>query len=419
MSTTPERDQKAFVTDFFDTIEEAGLVDIAEAAGIYSAVARPGAGAAAAASSAGPSAAEAAAAAALNGIPGCACPARPPHPCQIGATKLLALSRRFSLVAGRCRRSCPPPALQDPLLCPPRSTVRRARARGPRAVPDPPRSPSPSLSPRRPHFSGWSGDAGEPAAKKKRMQRGHGGKQGDKGLRHFSMKVCEKVEQKARTTYNEVADELVAEFAIEAAEGLTPQDQQYDEKNIRRRVYDALNVLMAMDIITKEKKSIMWRGLPTNTEQEGARLQMDLNNRTERVGKKKLHLQELLMQQIAFKNLISRNKRKRGADAPPAAAPADGAASASASGATDERIPLPFIIVNTRKETVIDCEMAEDKQEIFFNFSAPFEIHDDNEILKRMSMHRCVAADLGDLVPPSLEQYTAQWLELQKSQPAK
>ena len=58
-------------------------------------------------------------------------------------------------------------------------------------------------------------------------------------------------------------------------------------------------------------------GLPTNTEQEGARLQMDLNNRTERVGKKKLHLQELLMQQIAFKNLISRNKRKRGADAPP------------------------------------------------------------------------------------------------------
>ena len=84
-----------------------------------------------------------------------------------------------------------------------------------------------------------------------------------------------------------------------------------------------------------------------------------------------------------------------------------------------DRIPLPFIIVNTHKETVIDCEMAEDKQEIFFNFSAPFEIHDDNEILKRMSMHRCVAADLGDLVPPSLEQYTAQWLELQKSQPAK
>lgn len=33
-----------------------------------------------------------------------------------------------------------------------------------------------------------------------------------KGLRHFSMKVCEKVRQKGTTSYNEVADELVAEF---------------------------------------------------------------------------------------------------------------------------------------------------------------------------------------------------------------
>ena len=83
----------------------------------------------------------------------------------------------------------------------------------------------------------------EHSAKKKRLQRAHGGKQastlysldlgvvhrhgvrtlapdircaqqGDKGLRHFSMKVCEKVEQKVRTTYNEVADELVAEFGV-------------------------------------------------------------------------------------------------------------------------------------------------------------------------------------------------------------
>ena len=33
-----------------------------------------------------------------------------------------------------------------------------------------------------------------------------------KGLRHFSMRVCEKVEQKKHTSYNEVADELVDEL---------------------------------------------------------------------------------------------------------------------------------------------------------------------------------------------------------------
>jgi len=31
-----------------------------------------------------------------------------------------------------------------------------------------------------------------------------------RGLRHFSMKVCEKVEEKGTTTYNEVADEVRA-----------------------------------------------------------------------------------------------------------------------------------------------------------------------------------------------------------------
>ena len=38
------------------------------------------------------------------------------------------------------------------------------------------------------------------------------GEKGSKGLRHFSMKVCEKVQRKGITTYNEVADELVNEF---------------------------------------------------------------------------------------------------------------------------------------------------------------------------------------------------------------
>jgi hypothetical protein len=33
-----------------------------------------------------------------------------------------------------------------------------------------------------------------------------------------------------------------------------------DPKNIRRRVYDALNVLMAINFITKDKKEIRWIG---------------------------------------------------------------------------------------------------------------------------------------------------------------
>lgn len=36
---------------------------------------------------------------------------------------------------------------------------------------------------------------------------------------------------------------------------------QFDEKNIRRRVYDAFNVLIAIRVIAKDKKEIKWMGL--------------------------------------------------------------------------------------------------------------------------------------------------------------
>lgn len=99
------------------------------------------------------------------------------------------------------------------------------------------------------------------------------------------MKVCKKVEEKGTTTYNEVADELVEEVSyivssihlffknfhvpllLQEANGQPLDSSNYDQKNIRRRVYDALNVLMAMNIISKDKKEIRWIGLPTNSAQ--------------------------------------------------------------------------------------------------------------------------------------------------------
>ena len=54
-----------------------------------------------------------------------------------------------------------------------------------------------------------------------------------------------------------------------------PFQHVYDQKNIRRRVYDALNVLMAMNIISKEKKEIKWIGLPTNSAQECQNLEVE------------------------------------------------------------------------------------------------------------------------------------------------
>ena len=68
----------------------------------------------------------------------------------------------------------------------------------------------------------------------------------------------------------------------------SPGIAAYAEKSIRRRVYDALNVLMAMDIIIKDKKDISWKGLPSAPhaqleklkEERAALRQKILNSRT-------------------------------------------------------------------------------------------------------------------------------------------
>jgi len=226
---------------------------------------------------------------------------------------------------------------------------------------------------------------------------------GGKGLRHFSMKVCEKVQAKGSTSYNEVADELVNELTDPRC--TSPTDQQYDQKNIRRRVYDALNVLMAMNIISKEKKEIRWLGLPTNSIQEANGLELDKAKRIDRIKAKTQQLQDLILQQIAFKNLVERNKEREKREGPPA---------------PNSAIQLPFIIVNTSKKTVIDCSISNDKMEYLFNFDDTFEIHDDMEVLKRMGLS--LGLELGQvtvdnlakartMVPRALEQYVVQLAE--------
>lgn len=187
--------------------------------------------------------------------------------------------------------------------------------------------------------------------------------------------MCEKVKQKGTTTYNEVADELVAEFSADPiasraafSGGFMPDQEPFDQKNIRRRVYDALNVLMAMNIISKEKKEIKWIGLPTNAAQECVELEVEKQKRLEKIAMKKQQLRDLLLQQIAFKKLVERNKQQ--VTVPNANA----------------IITLPFIVVNTDKKTIIDCSISNDKTEYLFNFDSTFEIHDDIEVLKRMGL---------------------------------
>lgn len=224
------------------------------------------------------------------------------------------------------------------------------------------------------HLDIHADDAASQAAvgskKKKRGQRAVAGDKSGRGLRQFSMKVCEKVESKGRTTYNEVADELVAEFAEPGTSVVTPDQQQYDEKNIRRRVYDALNVLMAMDIISKDKKEIQWKGLPRTSLSDIEELKTERHAVRNRIEKKGAYLQELEEQYVGLQNLIQRNEELY-----------------SSGNAPSGGVALPFILVQTRPHATVEVEISEDMQLVHFDFnSTPFELHDDNYVLKAMKL---------------------------------
>nr|XP_046149449.1 transcription factor Dp-2-like [Oncorhynchus gorbuscha] len=128
-------------------------------------------------------------------------------------------------------------------------------------------------------------------------------KKGDKngkGLSHFSMKACAKVQKKGNTSYNEVTD------------GLGPL--------------------------------IRWIGLPTNSSQECQNLEVDKQKRLKRIRQKRTQLDELILQKISFKNLVQRNKASE--------------ASSLALPPSSSVIQLPFIIFNTDVRTVIDCSTS-------------------------------------------------------------
>lgn len=243
----------------------------------------------------------------------------------------------------------------------------------------------------------------------------------DKGLRHFSQRVAAKVEEKGATTYNEVADELVQEIGREVG--------KCDHKNIRRRVYDALNVLMAIDVIRKDKKEIRWLGLPNEAATEMRQLEEACGEAERRIREKRKTLAELVHRLTALKALIHRNSTNAAISAAVAGVPtttvtttamtttaatavaststsasssssSSSSSTTSSSAPTSDRLQLPFILINAPRDCRVHCEMLEDRSQYFFEFDSPFLINEDIELLRLMGLDQTQGGTLeaGGLV---------------------
>jgi hypothetical protein len=206
-------------------------------------------------------------------------------------------------------------------------------------------------------------------------------------LKAFSAKVWQKVQEKQSTTYNEVAEELVGE------DDLLPNE----EKNVRRRVYDALNVFLALDMVKKIKKEISLTGGGPRIEfSEVDVLERQIKEREERIKDKLVHLKDAIDQKDAFSKLINRNMCARQQQNGP-----DNCAVPQVEQEVTEhlhfiqncsRVRLPYVVVNTPEASRIKCEVNDDDQEVSLTFSQPFEVLDDVEVLRRITLQPVGAA---------------------------
>lgn len=88
-------------------------------------------------------------------------------------------------------------------------------------------------------------------------QKGNGRRKFNKGLKLLSVIVKDIVVEKQLTTYKEVADIILKDtIKFESLNLNTKLEISKEEQNIKRRVYDALNVLIAAGVLIKEGKYV-------------------------------------------------------------------------------------------------------------------------------------------------------------------
>ena len=161
------------------------------------------------------------------------------------------------------------------------------------------------------------------------------------GLKVLSWKVKEIVENLRSGTYQEVADCLVKE--TDETEG-----DAKDEKNIRRRVYDALNVLIAVGVLQKNGKKV-------------EAFKREENPIVEKMKK----LKELSEKFLILKALVERNKNAKNCV---------------------QRLYLPFnvIVLGKRTEKTVKIVANFQKSNLDFKFEQDFAILHSDDLLKKV-----------------------------------
>ena len=198
------------------------------------------------------------------------------------------------------------------------------------------------------------------------------------GLKEISKRVMEIIKQSGQTTYKAISDQIVNEINEKSLK---------DEKNIRRRIYDSLNVMKSMKLFHRDKnsKTIMW-----NYDQEFDPLNEidnknegdEKNNECKEDSKNIIELKKaikekkekcaLLNKELkGLKNVLERNNRE------------------DANVPENNKLYFPFIVIEfqNNKEPKINIALNENQTKAHLGFDEADAMYGDLDMVSKIGNH--------------------------------
>lgn len=194
-----------------------------------------------------------------------------------------------------------------------------------------------------------------------------------RGLKHLTTLVKNLVCKHQPTSFKNVAVKLIDELIV--TDG---SERVKEEKNVRRRVYDAINVLIAAEVLERNGRNVSWKEKWDNVESDLNRGEHE--KRIRKVEDKKRELQVILSKYLAIKHLMHRNSR---------------------SSHYRPAIMFPFIVVSTpdTPKNTMSIKVNANATSLHLKLAKPICLFGDVDILLALKLHRLNLSTLLQYLP--------------------
>lgn len=224
-----------------------------------------------------------------------------------------------------------------------------------------------------------------------------------KKLVFLSCRVYEKAKEHRLTNGTNIAREILEESR--------KLRMNFDFKNVQRRVYDALNVLTALDMIKKDRNKIEFirdinevfgestkKSALITRENIKSEKQTEINNKikqlkdrkeamAENIKQKRQYFDELIFQVALLKKLVRRNWKIED-DETTLNTPDKGMSNNPSLDKFQQtqKIHLPMLVLEYPKDSYIEILMNEDHTNMVVVSDQPCSLYNDNHVLMRTGL---------------------------------